>query len=693
MSGDPVPAALPANNTGVTRFVAGNAYATIPITGLTFQNQAPWTIEAWFSLDALVDNMTIFGKTGEFTLGTAGSSLTAFVQGQFAPLVSDPLLVTGLPYYACVIYDGQTMSLFLNGALVAQSSVAANPAATSNPLALGSGNPPVLGNGFYGEIQGLRLWNAAMNPQIITNYQFSHFPASTTNLLTQLDFTTTPPTDSSGAGIVPVLGASAVYVPFVPAVTMAVNSFCDTYNDASVNPGGSATPFSVAAWICPSLANLSGPMFVFANGVQESNSGATLAVNASGRIEFQVGDSPILTSTAVLADGNWAYVAATWSGGNGALYINAIADNSATNMALAGTLAAGEPMIGAIASVGAKLPISSFQGQIQSVCVWSTALTPAQVHQYMTMSPQLDPNCVAFYDLSRPPVQNQITLNPVGLVSGAAVAPTGIQASAASVFSELRPHLTQALPPAPSAPIGSTEFFAEHESLFDTFMTGFDITEAQRSYFAGLFATRLREGHRDVLNGTHPALLNCRIESLSGGGSRLVHIAADGTEIELFRGDVDPCAMWFAQLVIAVVCALQAAYGLAVSAQTFFQQGAGAFLGTRVLPIMPRLAAIFQGGVTPQAIWAAILLLNKYQLLMPLLTLSYQTVLAALSWWTILSLGVRVLLVMSPSAPLEILWLVAQLAYSIVAVQTAYTTGRPDNCPPARAEPGSPTTA
>ena len=686
MSGDPAPAALPTNRTGVTRFIAGDSYATIPVTGLVFQNQAPWTIEVWFSLDALVDTMTIFGKSGEFTLGTVGPSLTAYLQGQFAPLISDPVLVTGLPYYACAVYDGQTMSLYLNGALVAQSSVAANPRATANPIALGSGNPPTPGSGFYGEIQGLRLWSQAMNPEILTNYQFSDFDASTPNLLTQLDFTVSPPADSSSAGVVPVLGAHAVYVPFVPAVTLSVNSFCDTYNDGSVNPGGSSTPFSIGAWIRPSLANADGPMFVFANGVEESNSGATLFVTQAGNVQFQVGNSPVLSSQATLSDGAWAYVVATWSANTGTLYINGASDASASNMTLAGTMANGEPLIGAIASIGSQLPISSFQGQVQSVCIWNVALSQAQVMQSKTQGPRLDDTtCTAFYDLSRPPVQNQITLNPVGLVSGAAVAPSALGTSSAALFEASVPRSSGAPPAAPGP--GEAAFFEQHERLFESFMDGFDLTDAQRSYFQSLFATRLREGHRDVLNGTHPALLNCRIDPLPDGRARVVQIAPDGTEVELFVGDLDACTLWCIQLIAAIVAALWAAFGFTVSAQSYMQGGAQAFLGTRIGGMgtfLPRLAQLFQNGVTAQSIRAAIALFHEYQLLMPLVTLSYQTVLATLSWWTILSLGVRVLLLMSPSAPLELLWLVAQLAYSVAAVQTAYTTGRPANCPPSR---------
>jgi hypothetical protein len=226
---------LPPNHTGVTRFTTSTGAATFATCPISFQNNSAWTIELWCSLDALVDFMPMVSKGTEFTLGSKGATLYAALGGQTVPLQSQPVLATGVPYYVAVAYDGLTMSLYLNGALAAQATTNANPPLMSTPLSVGSG--------FYGEVQELRLWTAAMNSTYLGNNQFNAFPSGTSNLAAQVDFTVTPPADTSGNGVVPTLNANAVYVRFVPAATLATTSFCDPYNDEAVNPAGSQQPF------------------------------------------------------------------------------------------------------------------------------------------------------------------------------------------------------------------------------------------------------------------------------------------------------------------------------------------------------------------------------------------------------------------------------------------------------------------
>jgi hypothetical protein len=117
-----MPTLLPPNHTGVTRFTTSAGAATFATCPISFQNNAHWSIELWCSLDALVDFMPMVSKGTEFTLASKGATLYAALGEQSVPLESQPLLATGNPYYVCVIYDGLTMSLYLNGALAAQGT-------------------------------------------------------------------------------------------------------------------------------------------------------------------------------------------------------------------------------------------------------------------------------------------------------------------------------------------------------------------------------------------------------------------------------------------------------------------------------------------------------------------------------------------------------------------------------------------
>jgi hypothetical protein len=585
-----------------------------------------------------------------------------------------------------VIYDGVNMTLSLDGAQMDQTSVPSSPAASGNPL--------VIGGGFYGSIQGFRAWSGAVNVNVLSDNQWTDFPSGTAGLLTQLDFTVSPPADSSGQQITPAFAGSFSYVPFVPCGVFETSAFADTYNDGLVNPGGSASPFSINAWVCPQ--SLGSPMYIFTNGVAESSSGVTLGVNAAGNVELQAGASPVLTSQAVLTAGTWVNIAATWSDNVGTLYVNGVQDNSASNMTLGSTLATGEPLVGAIASVGAKLPISSFQGFIQNVNVWNIALTAAQVAQYMTSSlqsvpnPQSDPNCVGAYDFSGPPAQNLVSLNPTGLVAGAALVSCPVTMNAVLAFQQVvsrpaslssAPHAGQPIPSGPQAvTLSSMGFLQQQLRDFDGFLGTMPLSALQRATFRAQFEAKLRQGQMDFVSGRLKNHLQCRIDQLPNGVNRLVHLAADGEHV-VYEGALSDCQLWCIQLVAAVLAALYTAFGFALNYSKWLN-GFTTFFGTRInsIGIMPQLAALFRNGVSANNIQQAVQLLQEYSLLVPLAKLSWSLLSASVSWWTVLSVGMRILLIVSPAAPLEVAWFVAQLAYSIYAIQQV-VSARPGNCP------------
>jgi hypothetical protein len=688
-----VPAAM-----GTTRFLTGAATTRIPVLPVSFQNQSPWTIELWFSADAITDAMTLVTRAGEFTLACDGGTLTAAMAGQTVPLVYPTTLARNIFWYVAVQYDGQTMSMYLDGALVAQATTSASPAATGNPLTIGSG--------FYGEIQGLRVWNYAVRSDVLADNQWNTFPSGTQGLLTQLDFTAWPARDTSGHAVVPTYSQGVTYQPFTPATALATNSFCDPYNDEAVNPGGTTAPFSVAAWICPTA--ITDTMFVFTNGIAESTSGMTLGVAAGGAVTFQVGNSPTLVSTGVLATDVWTHVAATWAADTGTIYLNGAPDSTAATMTLDSTMAAGEPLIGAIASSGTQLPINSFQGFMQSVTVWNTALTQAQIQQAMAApSVQDDPTCVAEYDLAFAPAQNIVSLNPVGLVAGAAMRDVPLSAQVATpglraATPGLRAGTAEAPQRADGAPqpsgsaartvytprqsaaqirefLGSPEVIDSAIDEYERLLGASPLTAVQRTALRAQFERKLRAGQVDFLANQPNIGVNCRIERCANGHNRLIHIHEDG-ETVVYEGELSACVLWCISLIVAVVGALFTALGLACN-YTRFLSGYTTFLGTRInsIGLMPQLTALFSGGVTASKIFTSLKLLHEYSLLIPLVKLSWGLLSQSVTWWTVLSVGVRLLLMLSPCAPLEVLWLIAQLAYSVYSIYTIVQQ-RPQGC-------------
>jgi hypothetical protein len=668
--------------TGETHFLNGEARAILPEVPICFQDKRPWTIELWFSADALTDNMTLVAKADEFSLSIDNGRLFAALMGQTTPLKGMLALSIDEFYHVAVIYDGMNMSMLLNGALLAQATTEASPAATGHPIAIGGG--------FYGQIQGFRAWSMAISSQALSDNQWNDFPPKTLGLLAQLDFTVSPPMDSSGRSVVPKFTGGMKFLSLVPAVVLDANAFCEPYNDYGVNPAGSNLPFSITAWVCPSY--IGETMYIFSNGLDETASGMILYVDAHGHLVFQVGaaSSPSLISLASLQADAWYYLAVTWANGMGSLYVNGVLDKKEAGMRLDGSMQYGEPLIGAVASEGAELPISCFRGLIQSVAIWKVALTAELVLQYMDVTsnnPQTSDYCVADYELGIEPAQNTITFNPVGLVAGARVDSIPVQPPFGFAAS---PRCATAVPlqeaGAPGSPpqeewakkLGSPEFIDQALKEYEEFLSTLALTDRQREAFLAQFRDKIRGGQGEFLAGRMGG--RCRIDRLGNGINRLMYIDHEGEHM-VYEGNLSPCVLWCITLIAEILGALLTAFGFAIT-WTKYLNGFTTFLGTRInnIGIMPQLVALLNAGISANTIYKTMKLLHEFSLLIPLARLSWGLLTKAVSWWTIISVGARILLCFTPIAALEIAWLVAQLAYSVYRIITVWHE-RPQGCP------------
>jgi len=664
-----LPGLAPMYYSGTTNFYSGSGNISLgTLSQISFQAQNPWTIEIWIYLDALVDTMNIVSRAGEFQFQTQGGNIWVARTNQAMPLVAYDVLQEHTWYYVAITFDGASMNLYVNGVPVTQVSVSDQGVAPT-------GNPMLIGSGFYGQLSSCRFWNIALNSQSVSNNQWNLYPAGTTGLVTQLDFTKNPPVDSSGNNIQPVLKGGVNFYNFAPAIKFQGNGFVDPYYDESVNPAGAQADCSILAWIYPAL--LGNNMFIFANGPQESNYGLTLSLTAAGNVALQIGDSPILQSNTQLSVTQWYHVAATWvaSTNTGIIYINGVQDATASNMHLNGTSTAGMPLIGAIPSITSHLPIASFQGCIQNINIWNKALAAADISTYMRTDPQSVDGCIADYDLTGLPPQNLVSLNPVGMVAGAdltshsfSTGNTGVQdpiQPTANLFSD---EITEA---------ADENFVALHSQQFKEFLETQGLPDAVKQQLSALHDDNLRRGFIDLGNGKLP---RAEIIHIDANTRRLVlHI--DGRQEIAYEGDFSECIIWMCTLVAYIGSALFTAFGFALN-YTQWVNGYVTFLGTRIngIGLSRQLMAIFNGGVNSNSIYAALKLLQEYSLLMPLAKLSWKLLARSVDIWTILSVGTRILLIISPMASVEVVWFLAQLAYSVYEVVEQWNK-RPANCP------------
>jgi hypothetical protein len=133
------------------------------------------------------------------------------------------------------------------------------------------------------------------------------------------------------------------------------------------------------------------------------------------------------------------------------------------------------------------------------------------------------------------------------------------------------------------------------------------------------------------------------------------------------------CTSAVIALIVTLLGAFVTAFGFIFNS-TSFATGLTTFLGTRInsIGLTTQLIAVFNGTITVTSIYKALLLLHEFSLLLPLAKLSWQLLSSSLSWWSVVSLGVRILLIFSPAAGAELAWYVAQLAYSLYSVMASF---------------------
>jgi hypothetical protein len=672
--GPPAQAQVTAFTSAAGSFTCGN------LPQISFQGQANWTFETWVYLDALLDQMPLLSRAGEFMLATQGAQMCVSCAGRAPTELSSEVLAAQTWTYLAVAFDGSTMYLYVGGLLVGTATPSGSGVANQ-------GQPFTVGGGFYGQMASARLWNAYVPPGQLYDNQWNDYAAGTAGLVAQIDFTQNPPVDTSGNGTPVVPSEEGVgAVAYTPGAVMTTGAFASTYDDGSINPGGQAQDFSVTAWVCPTSVDASS--FIFSNGPSGGNAGAFLSIVPGGQLQFQVGSSTPLVSQAVLDEGSWVYVAATWQSatGTGTLFVNGAQDSSQTGMTLGGTLAAGAPVVGAVAYPPANLPVDGFEGYVQTVSVWNVALTAAQVVAYQTGDAAVAQGCVADYDFSLTPAQNDVTLNPVGLAAGAELVVVGapVDQDNGLDFAAGRPLSRLGRDDWGAEPQGVDEALLSQESRdalvqdYRGLLGQLRIGGERAAAFEARFAGNLDRARADLRAGTYRVPL--RVTPRRENGQTYIVMEAGGERVEAFAGAMDACTAWEVSFLIAIGGALFNALGFTLNLGKA-SAGLTTLLGSRInsIGILPQLAAVFRNGVTGRAVWGAIMLLQEFRLLGPMRTLLWQAVQGSVSFWTIASVAARLLLLLSPAAPLEVALFVAELAYSIYGVVTTWNQ-RPAGC-------------
>lgn len=169
-----------------------------------------FTLETWIRHDGnsaadavIIDKTQGTSTSGGYELGLVGSGeeVPVYIDlpGTYNRLESN----TGVPAdrwtHIAVTYDGNQLSLYINGELDAQTSAGGDIGANSLPLKFGTNTSASNEKFFSGQIDEVRIWNKVRTLLEIKNKQFLPLKGSETGLVAYYPFSNFEPTaDQAG---------------------------------------------------------------------------------------------------------------------------------------------------------------------------------------------------------------------------------------------------------------------------------------------------------------------------------------------------------------------------------------------------------------------------------------------------------------------------------------------------------------
>jgi hypothetical protein len=402
---------------------------TAPSFSVALNGTAPFSIDAWIRFHGIPAASAILAQPGTFAFGSMGSALFVEVAGM--PIVlSDPdqsWLTDESWHYVCATFDGGMVRLYIDGKFNSgQSLFGSRPGPVTQPF--------TLGEGMHGLMRRVRIYDNALTASQVLNNMFG--PPAAANLVADFDFTQVPARDTGPNAYPITLRSNARLVTEHPALSLGTTGFARPFFDWAINPGGQQVdPYTVQAWIyvAPPKSPPQGgaQQAIFVNSDLESDTGIALFLrydpSASGyTLVSQRGSNgntgQQLVSTGTVAADIWTNVATSFDGFTLRLYISGRPAGSIAAPPIPLLRAQSDLLIGSTLQHGAPTGAATFQGFIQEVDVWSTALTDAQISEYTANRPAVTAaGLAAVYDFSHSPARNLVTGHSVGLAEGAAV--------------------------------------------------------------------------------------------------------------------------------------------------------------------------------------------------------------------------------------------------------------------------------
>jgi trimeric autotransporter adhesin len=177
-------------------------------------------------------------------------------------------------------------------------------------------------------------------------------------------------------------GTKYITFGYAPQVIVERSVYFDgivDYIDIEDNLDLNTSEYTISAWIKRDTGLVNASILSKRNAA--FTEGYDFKINASGRFEFIVnGGAATLTSSVAIPENQWHQVAVIYNAGNATLYIDGVADTSAT---LPAPISTSQKFLIAAADGYDPNTTSYFKGNIDEVRVWDIALSPNQLHYIM----------------------------------------------------------------------------------------------------------------------------------------------------------------------------------------------------------------------------------------------------------------------------------------------------------------------
>lgn len=177
---------LSSNWNFAAEFTGSNSYVAVPASqGGSLDNLSTISVEAWFHLDSVADEMIVsrYDTTvsNELQLWVHNGTLKWRTGDNFNGIVSTSVS-TNTTYHAVGTYDGSTWNLYLNGQLVDTETSTRDMGSSNEDWLIGadsdSANKGSMGNFVSGEIDDVAIYDYVLTSEVVAeHYAMGTLPA------------------------------------------------------------------------------------------------------------------------------------------------------------------------------------------------------------------------------------------------------------------------------------------------------------------------------------------------------------------------------------------------------------------------------------------------------------------------------------------------------------------------------------